>query len=215
MRVVAWNVGPRVWPKFLRSLLGIKQARRAHVVALFEAAQLLFVVALRARYPGRRVIWRRTDVVALVRRRDEKPRVEIVEHHAPWTGPHLGRRKIGRRWLLLIWEDAAVLLVHRVTPIGNERAWAAETRLIRQITEREDLPENLAVIGDHNGTRERLSVEYAAMGLRLLPAKTKVDQAAVRGMRGEGMRLGRHDSDHVAMLWLLFWERLRAVMTHD
>lgn len=207
-KIVAWNVGPRAWRKIMRSLIGIKRARRADVVALFEASVLPFVMALRVRYPRRRVIWRRTDVVAIVRRRDPQPRVEVIEHDVPWTGPHLGRPKIGRRWLLLVWDDHAILFVHRVTPIGNEAAWNAETELIRDVTQRSDLPHDLAVIGDHNGTRERLRIAYASMSLKLLPANTKVDQAAVRGVRGEGVRLGMHDSDHVAMLWVLFWEKV-------
>lgn len=203
MKVVAWNVGPRVWRKILRSLRGIKAMRSAKITALFEASNPLLVAALRARYPHRRVICHRTDVVAILRRGARRPRVEIISHDKAWTGPHLSRSKRGRRWLLLVWDDCAVLLVHRVTPEGNEEAWDAETDLIRSIVERPDLPDELAVVGDHNGTEERLRKEYAAMGLTLLPVNAKVDQAAVRDLLGGGTRLGMHGSDHVAIEWRL------------
>ena len=203
MRVVAWNVGPRAWPKILRSLRGIKAMKTAKITALFEASNPLLVAALRARYPHRRVICHRTDVVAILRRGVRRPRVEVISHDKAWTGPHLGRQKRGRRWLLLVWDDCAVLLVHRVTPIGNEEAWDAETELIAAIVARPDLPDELAVIGDHNGTDERLRKEYAAIGLKLLPVNAKVEQCAVRDLEGDGTRLGKHDSDHVAIEWEL------------
>lgn len=202
MRVVAWNVGPRAWWKILRSFRGIDPADKAKVTALFEASNRALVAALRARYPRRRVICRRTDVVAILRRGAPRPRVEVIEHDAAWSGPHTGRKKRGRRWLLLIWDDFAVLLIHRVTPIGNDAAWEAENELIAEVANRWDI-ERLAVIGDHNGTDDRLREVYAEMGLKLLPANTKVDQAAVRDCQGRGIRLGDHGSDHVAMLWIL------------
>lgn len=204
--IVAWNVGPRPWRRIVRSLRGIRQVRDVDVVALFEASQPLLVAGLRVRYPHRRVICRRSDVVAILPRR-ERPRVEVISHDVAWRGPHLGRAKRGRRWLLLTWPDSAVLLVHRVTPVGNQAAWDAETDLIRSVVRRADLPSRLAVVGDHNGTDSRLRTDYAEMGLHLLPAETKVDQCAVRGMIGAGHRLGLHGSDHVAVLWRLW--RLR------
>lgn len=203
MRVVAWNVGPRVWRKILRSLRGIKPMRTAKITALFEASHPVLVTALRVRYPHRHVICHRSDVVAILRRGVRRPRVEVISHQFAWRGPHLGRSKRGRRWLLLVWDDCAVLLVHRVTPEGNEEAWDAETALIAAIVARPDLPDELAVIGDHNGTDERLRDEYAAIGLKLLPVNAKVDQCAVRDLLGGGTRLGNHGSDHVAIEWRL------------
>ncbi|MEO5664884.1 MAG: hypothetical protein ABIR39_16565 [Nocardioides sp.] len=201
MKVVAWNVGPRFWRKIIRSLGGIKPMRTAKITALFEASNPLLVAGLRARYPHRRVICHRSDVVAILRRGVRRPRVEVISHDVPWTGPHLGRPKRGRRWLLLVWDDEAILLIHRVTRPGNEKAWDAETKLIARVVARVDLPDKLAVIGDHNREAKQLEDEYADMGLRLLPVNAKVDQAAVRDMDGEGVRLGNHDSDHVALLW--------------
>lgn len=203
MKVVAWNVGPRAWPKILRSLRGIKAMKTAKITALFEASNPLLVAALRARYPHRRVICHRSDVVAILRRGVRRPRVQVVSHTAAWTGPHQARSKRGRRWLLLIWDDEAVLLIHRVTPIGNEKAWAADLAVIAGVLGRVDLPDKLAIIGDHNGTRERLEAEYAHLGLTLLDVNAKVDQCAVRGYLGGGTRLGMHDSDHVAIEWEL------------
>jgi hypothetical protein len=191
MKVVAWNVGPRFWRKILRSLAGIRAMKTAKITALFEASNPALVAALRARYPHRRVICHHTDAVAILKRGGRRPRVEVVSHDVTWRGPHLGRPKRGRRWL------------HRVTPIGNEAAWDAETDLIRSIVKRVDLPDELAIIGDHNGTRARLCDDYADMGLRLLPVNAKVDHCAVRDLAGGGIRLGNHGSDHVAIEWRL------------
>lgn len=201
MKVVAWNVGPRAAWKILRSFRGIDPADDAKVSALFEASRL--VALLRARYPHRRVICHHTDVVAILRRGARRPRVEVVSHAVPWIGPHQGRPKRGRRWLLLVWDDEAILLLHRVTPIGNELAWMADLAVIRDVCNRLDLPDKLAIIGDHNGTRDRLEDEYADLGLTLLPVNAKVDQCAVRGYLGGGTRLGNHGSDHVAIEWRL------------
>ncbi len=203
MRVLSWNVGPRSWRKILRSLRGIEPAKTAKVVALFEASNRLLVAALRIRYPHRRVICRRTDVVALVKRNAPRPRVEVVGHDADWTGPHMKRAKHGRRWLLLVWEDEAILLVHRVTPAGNGIAWEADRDVIAAVARRTDLPRRLAVIGDHNKRAHELRDEYDELGLTLLPVNAKVDQCAVRGFNGGGTRLGQHGSDHVAILWRL------------
>jgi len=203
MRIVAWNVGPRSRWKILRSFRDIEPANKAKVVALFEASHPLLVALLRARYPHRRVICHRSDVVAIVKRGTPRPRVEVVGHDVAWTGPHLGRAKQGRRWLLLVWDDEAFLLVHRVTPAGNGQAWEAEREVIRSIVRRVDLPDRLAIIGDHNKRDHELRDEYDELGLTLLPVNAKVDQCAVRGLLGEGKRLGNHGSDHVAILWRL------------
>lgn len=201
MSVVAWNVGPRPLREIMADLRVLVGQNPAKITALFEATRL--VPLLRARYPHRRVICHHTDVVAILKRGMRRPRVEVVSHDVAWTGPHLSRPKRGRRWLLLVWDDEAVLLIHRVTPLGNKAAWDAETDLIRSVVKRTDLPTNLAIIGDHNGTRERLADDYADMGLTLLPVNAHVDQCAVRGFRGEGKRLGNHGSDHVAIAWRL------------
>jgi len=203
VKVVAWNVGPRAAWKILRSFRGIKPAKTAKITALFEASKPALVALLRARYPHRRVICHHTDVVAILRRGAPRPRVEVVGHGTPWTGPHLGRRKNGRSWLLLVWDDEAILLIHRVTPQGNAEAWEADRKVIAAITRRMDLPDNLAIIGDHNKRADELEDEYADLGLRLLPVNAKVDQCAVRGFHGDGTRLGDHDSDHVAIAWSL------------
>lgn len=203
MKVVAWNVGPRSRWKILRSFRGIKPAADAKITALFEASHPLLVVLLRARYPHRRVICHRSDVVAILRRGAPRPRVEVVGHGTPWRGPHLGRRKNGRSWLLLVWDDVAVLLIHRVTPKGNDEAWEADRKVIAAIAGRVDLPDQLAIIGDHNKRADELRDEYADLGLLLLPVNAKVDQCAVRGFLGGGTRLGQHGSDHVAIEWRL------------
>lgn len=201
MGVVAWNVGPRPVREILRDLRTLIGQNPAKIVGLFEATRL--VPYLRVRYPHRRVICHHSDVVAILRRGARRPRVEVISHDVAWRGPHMGRAKVGRKWLLLVWDDEAILLVHRVTPIGNEAAWDAETDLIHAIVKRVDLPDQLAIIGDHNGTRDRLEDDYADMGLRLLPVNAKVDQCAVRGFKGDGKRLGNHGSDHVAIGWRL------------
>lgn len=203
MRVLAWNVGPRAAWKIVRSLRALMADNPAKITALFEASKPHLVAAIRLRFPHRRVICHRSDVVAIVRRGAPRPRVEVISHDVSWRGPHLGRAKKGRRWLLLVWDDVAVLLVHRVTPIGNEAAWDAETDLIHKVVSRVDLPDELAIIGDHNGTRDRLRDDYADMGLTLLPVAAKVDQCAVRDLAGGGTRLGNHGSDHVALMWRL------------
>lgn len=202
MKILAWNGGARPWREILRSLRPLMAEHDARIVALFEASNPLLVAALRVRYPSHRVICRRSDIVALIPRRVPRPRVDVIGHDVAWRGPKQGRSKQGRRWLLLTWDAETVLLVHRVTPIGNEVAWAAETELLRGIAKRWDI-ERLAIIGDHNGTRERLRPEYAAMGLTLLPVQAKVDHCAVRGFRGGGTRLGKYGSDHPALLWRL------------
>lgn len=203
MRVLAWNVGPRSRWRILRSLRGIEPAKTAKVVALFEASHPLLVTLLRARYPHRRVICHRSDVVAIIRRGAPRPRVEVVGHDVQWRGPHMGRAHRGRRWLLLVWDDEAVLLIHRVTPRGNGIAWEADHDVIRTIARRVDLPDRLAVIGDHNKRDHELRDDYDELGLTLLPVNAKVDHCAVRGFEGEGKRLGQHGSDHVAILWRL------------
>lgn len=203
MNILAWNVGPRFWRKILRAFRALSRDHPAKITALFEASNPLLVQALRVLYPHKRVICQRTDVVAIISRDAPSPRVEVIGHDVAWTGPHLGLPKHGRRWLLLVWEDEAVLLIHRVTPLGNEVAWNVETELIAAVCSRLDLPDRLAVIGDHNGTRDRLERDYEAMGLDLLPVNAKVDQCAVRKFRGRGRRLGNHGSDHVAIGWRL------------
>ena len=203
MKILAYNVGPRPPRKIDRSHRGIKAMRTAKVSALFEASNPVLVGLLRARYLHRRVVCHRSDVVAILRRGAPRPRVEVVGHDEAWTGPHMGRAKKGRRWLLLVWVDEALLLAHRVTPIGNERAWEADRKVIADVAARWDLPDRLAVIGDHNKTADELHDEYADLGLTLLPVNAKVDQCAVRDFRGGGSRLGDHGSDHVALLWRL------------
>jgi hypothetical protein len=202
MRVLAWNVGPRPWREILRSLGQLMGEHEARVTGLFEASNPLLVAALRVRYPGHRVICRRSDVVALVPRRVARPRVNVIGHDVAWRGPKLGNAKAGRRWLMLSWDDETILLVHRVTPIGNVNAWDAETELLREVAKRWDI-ERLAIIGDHNGTHDRLRPQYARLGLSLLPVHAKVDHCAVRDFLGGGTRLGNYDSDHVAILWRL------------
>lgn len=81
--------------------------------------------------------------------------------------------------------------------------WDAETALIRDVCQRMDLPDRLAIIGDHNGGRIELAHTYGGMGLTMLPVTAKVDQAAVRRIHGGGTRLGNHGSDHVAIMWRL------------
>lgn len=201
MKVTAWNVGPRTARRWLRDLRTLMRENPADLVALFEATR--GVALLRALHWRKRTICHHADVVAILPRHTRRPRVEVVGHDVAWRGPHLGRPKVGRRWLLLVWDDEAILLVHRVTPIGNEAAWAADLDVIAAVVARTDLPDNLAIIGDHNGTRERLHDEYADLGLTLLPVTSKVDQCAVRDFDGEGKRLGNHGSDHVALGWRL------------
>lgn len=208
MRVVAWNVGPRSVLSIVASLGGIVAARKAEIVALFEASDRRLVALLKVRYPHRKVLCHRTDVVALISRRAPKPRVEIVGHDVAWIGPHAGLSHSGRRWLLLIWDDHAVLLVHRVPggPLGgrngtNRRAWLADLAVIRATVNRGDLPDKLAIVGDHNGLRTELQREYGPLDLILLPANAHVDQCAVRDLKGRGDRLGNHGSDHVALEW--------------
>lgn len=202
-RVGAWNVGPRAHWKIVRSFRQLRGQHCAKVWALFEASHPLLVTMLRIRFPHRRVICHRTDVVVFMRRGAPRPRVEVVGHGMPWVGPHLGRPKTGRSWLLLVWDDEAMLFVHRVTPRGNDEAWEADRKVIAAVAGRVDLPDRLAVIGDHNKRAAELAAEYDNLGLTLLPAKAKVDQCAVRGFTGKGTRLGDHGSDHVALLWRL------------
>lgn len=202
-RVGAWNVGPRSPWRIVRSFARLNRQNPAKVWALFEASRPLLVTALRIRFPHRRVICHRTDVVVILRRGAPHPRVEVVGHGTRWQGPHLGRPKNGRSWLLLVWDDEAVLFVHRVTPRGNDEAWKADRKVIAAVARRVDLPDRLAVIGDHNKRARELAREYKSMGLTLLPANAKVDQCAVRGFLGAGTRLGDHGSDHVALLWRL------------
>ncbi len=210
MKVTAWNVGPRSNASIVRDLGTIKAAKDDKITALFEASDRELVKQLRDAHPDDRVLWGRSDVVALIPRGTPRPRVEVVGHGVAWTGPHMGKVHHGRRWLLLVWDDEAVLLVHRVPggPSGgqgggNRKAWVADLAVIGKVARRTDLPDKLAVIGDHNGTASELRDEYADLGLSLLPVNAHVDQAAVRGFRGGGSRLGNHGSDHVALGWSL------------
>lgn len=203
MRIVAWNVGPRPAPAIVQSYNGIRATRHSDLTALFEASNRELVFRLRRDHPDHRVLWGRTDVVVLIPRSHPRPRVEVVGHDVAWKGPHMGVVHHGRKWPLLIWDDIAVLPIHRVTPIGNAAAWEADRRVIAHVAARTDLPRRLAIPGDHNGTDARLRAEYAAMGLTLLPMDAKVDQCAARGLHGTGVRLGNHESDHVAVGWPL------------
>lgn len=206
MRILAWNVGPRSPRAILGSFRALDREHPAKIIALFEASRRALVALLVARYPHRRVICHRTDVVAIIPRGRPRPRVEVIGHDYPWRGPHMGRVKRGRRWLLLVWDDEAFLFVHRVSggPSGpNAAAWRVESRIIRDVCTRWDMPQRLAIVGDHNATAHELHDEYADLGLTLLPVVAKVDACAARGFHGGGTRLGNHGSDHVAIMWRL------------
>lgn len=202
-KITAYNVGPRPNRDILRSVGQLMRDRHSDLTVLFEASDPMLVAALKVRYFHKRVVCHRTDTVAIFSRRGPQPRIEVVGHGTPWTGPKTGKAKYGRSWLLLVWDDVAILPIHRVTPIGNEEAWEADRRVIRTVVRRTDLPTRLAIPGDHNGTDERLQAEYPQLGLRLLPAEAKVDQCAVRKFTGWGVRAGNYGSDHVAMVWHL------------
>lgn len=207
-RFFSWNakVGRKPWLVVL-ALRAFIRVTRPHVIVLTEANG--YIEELRAAFSGEwHAYRRRSDVVVMIRKDFEQPKITRLEHDHEWRGPKEGIAHKGRVWLQLDWPDLRVVALHRVPggpsggtsrelAGGNRPAWEVEAMLL---TTAVDTNKPVLVLGDQNSTIDEMHDFMARHDLKPVPTGAKVDWGMRRSLLATGRRLGRRRSDHPAVL---------------
>lgn len=211
--LVAGNVGPRSARKITRSLRQLIRDEGPDALALFEAGRALR--RIRRKFRKGWHVYATADVVLMVRKRLDQPKIRPFGHQVEWTGPKGGIEHEGREHMGVDWPDGSLWALMHGVPGGprggvnehlriegqhygrNRPAWAADDRALARVVNEHGGP--VLVAGDLNATREELAARWDALNLRALRTHAHVDHAARRGMSVAATRLDNYGSDHPAI----------------
>ena len=202
---VAWNA--KGGTLRLRAALGVRALIKAHhpdVIALAECRGIALGAIRAGTLIKHRTIrpraWKWQDAALVVRRRAKVTAHGVVRVTAPWEGPD-GYRWPGKAIPWAVVDGVLYAAVHQVwNPRANEAAAHGTRDALQQLAEDHEGP--VCFLGDWNTSAQGLRTFAGHIGGQVV-AGYGVDNAAVRGLNGSGVKGSAYGSDHAAVVYRL------------